>query len=691
LQETSACNEIRIPPLAPYMTSSMVDGAEVAKTPSDSTWDPVVAATEATRHVEAAAAAAKNSAERIAAAAQETADTGVVAAWKTAELLAITAQTSADQLSVIAQNSADQVLRKQQEVADAADEFAGATVDQFAATADAVESAASKMWDAMEAALSAPLFTDEFDGCLQEDRTGQASSSEHEMFTEDNNLLLPVRLCMTSSDCLCFRSMEVEWDQGAGERQLWSSHVEPICSWYEAEKVLPSNAVNIRVRFKTHAVTSSYVNKVDRRNDCQWVKAGYGLIPEEIWLRKDEAKRKAAIDLTFELRGTLSDCHVWRAWNVARGMQHPPEAWESWEEVSSRPQRKMKFKVLRAAAVVCSMPSTDQENNPLENLSIACKRLVAAAKALQEARRETLAKLQDIDEKLTGQWVAVNSGNTIGAGLAVASAALLIVAPPVGAAGAAGLGIGSAAACTASTAGDVVSDQVMMADLRHILADDDANTLIVAELQREWLQARDRAGSELKASGRDLEEMSLEELGQLGLHGVRVGLAVAHTIVTAAIGVPNAQLVAAEASLLGSRALPIAARFLSVAGAVVSVGAAAHGWATTKSLQGTVRKRLQDITRSMLMTERWLAGMNELECPICLSRIELSDDVRGCKGSWHYSHSACLEQWVAKCSSGSREAACPVCCGPLAPHTGILEMLIADDMCRAMDDMAAPK
>lgn len=672
----------------------MVNGAEVAKTASNITWDPVVAATEATRHVEAAAAAAKNSAERIAAAAQETADTGAVAAWKTAEMLALTAQTRADQLSVIAQNSADQVLRKQQEVAEAADEFAGATVDQLAATADVVESAASKMWDAVGVALSTSIFTEDHDACLREDRTREASSSEHAILTvddESDHMLLPVRLCMTSSDCLCFRSMEVEWDQGSGERQLWSSHVDPVCSWYEAEKVLPSTAVNIRVRFKTHAVTSSYINKVDRQNECRWVKAGYGLIPEEMWLRQDEEKRRAAIDHTFELRGALGDCHVWRTWNAARGLQLHPEAWESWEDATSRPQRKMRFKVLQAARVACSMPSAAAEKNPLENLSIACKRLVAAAKALQEARRATLARLQSIDEKLTGQWVAVNSGNTIGAGLAVASAALLIVAPPVGAVGAAGLGVGSAAACTASTAGDVVADQVMMADLRHILADDDANTLIVAELQREWLQARDRAGSELKASGKDLDEMSLEELGQLGLHGVRVGLAVAHTIVTAAIGVPNANLVAAEASLLGSRALPIAARFLSVAGAVVSVGAAAHGWATTKSLQGTVRKRLQDITRSMLMTERWLAGMNELECPICMRRIELSDDVRGCKGSWHYSHSACLEQWVAKCSASSREASCPVCCGPLAPHTGILEMLIADDMCRAMDDMAAPK
>jgi len=401
-------------------------------------------------------------------------------------------------------------------------------------------------------------------------------------------------------------------------------------------------------------------------------------------------KSKAAIDLTFELRGALGDCHVWRIWNAARGRQHPPEAWECWEEPASRPQPKMRFKVLRAADVACSMPNAVLDNSPLENLSIACKRLVAAAKALQEIRRATLAKLQGIDEKLTGQWVAVNSGNTIGAGLAVASAALLIVAPPVGAVGAAGLGIGSAAACATSTAGDVVADQMMMADLRHILADDDANTLIVAELQREWLQARDIAGSELKASGREVDEMSLEELGHLGLYGARVGVAVAHTVVTVAIGVPNAHLLAAEASLLGSRALPIAARFLSVAGAVVSVGAAAHGWATTKSLQGTVRKRCQDITRSMLMTERWLASMNELECPICMNLIELSDDVRGCQGSCHYSHSACLEKWVPKCSAGSREASCPVCCGQLAPHTGILETLIADDMCRAMDDMSAP-
>ena len=70
-----------------------------------------------------------------------------------------------------------------------------------------------------------------------------------------------------------------------------------------------------------------------------------------------------------------------------------------------------------------------------------------------------------MDQRFTTQWAAVNSTNTLSAGLAVAGAAALFVAPPVGI----GLGIGSAVSGGAASAGDAAADSYLLAELRRIV------------------------------------------------------------------------------------------------------------------------------------------------------------------------------------------------------------------------------
>merc|ERR1712023_514986 len=68
----------------------------------------------------------------------------------------------------------------------------------------------------------------------------------------------PLVLRMTSSDQLTPCSMEIEWENGSGCRQHWSSHWHPLSSFFEAEKVLPCNVTDVSVCFKVQAVVKSF-------------------------------------------------------------------------------------------------------------------------------------------------------------------------------------------------------------------------------------------------------------------------------------------------------------------------------------------------------------------------------------------------------------------------------------------------
>mmetsp|Transcript_22300 Transcript_22300/g.51037 ORF Transcript_22300/g.51037 Transcript_22300/m.51037 type:complete len:606 (-) Transcript_22300:70-1887(-) len=494
----------------------------------------------------------------------------------------------------------------------------------------------------------------------------------------------PMRFRMCSSDFLAHRSMELEWDNGSGERQRWSSYMDPLSGWWEAEKVLPASATNVCVRFNVHVLTNSYrMPKYDRRRKCRPPKqvGSSDSDVEEIWFTGGRGQETGAVDATFELQGLPSECNVWRAWNAARGAGTPPE-WEFWEDEQSRPQTRSTLLVLEAADAACTPAQSLQSKEPLEHCATTTKRLVAAVKALQSVRRDVLSQLRNLDARFTGQWAAVNSTNTLSAGLAVAGAAALFVAPPVGI----GLGIGSAVSGGAASAGDAAADSILVAELRKCLVVADMSSFAVAELQQEWLQARDRAEGALKAAEQNGDWFTLKELGLKTSQGMQVGVAIAHTAVNIADQVVLGGTAAAETASIGVRAMPVAAKALGVVGAVISTGVAVHGWVSTKGLQETCRSRMDDAEQAMISTQRWLAAMSELECPICLGGVELNEEARCCSQSWHYAHAKCLADWERECQGARRCPTCPLCCGPLSSKSGVLEELIVQELQRHISD-----
>mmetsp|Transcript_62495 Transcript_62495/g.116157 ORF Transcript_62495/g.116157 Transcript_62495/m.116157 type:complete len:608 (-) Transcript_62495:41-1864(-) len=495
----------------------------------------------------------------------------------------------------------------------------------------------------------------------------------------------PMRFRMCSSDYLAHRSMELEWDNGSGERQRWSSYMDPLSGWWEAEKVLPASATNVCVRFNVHILTNSYrLPKYDRRRRCRSPKRVDSEEPEmeEIWFLGGRGPDTGAVDATFELQGLPSECNVWRAWNAARGRNTPAAEWEAWEDEQTKPKARSSLLVLEAADAACMPCQNLATNEPLQHCATTTKRLVAAVKALQSVRRDVLSQLRSLDDRMTGQWAAVNSTNTLSAGLAVAGAAALFVAPPVGI----GLGIGSAVSGGAASAGDAAADSIVVAELRKCLVVADMSSFAVAELQQDWLQARDRAEGALRAAEQNGDWFKLKELGLYTSQGMQVGVAIAHTAVNIADQVVLGGTAAAETASIGVRAMPVAAKALGVVGAVISTGVAVHGWVSTKSLQETCRSRMDEAEQSMISTQRWLAAMSELECPICLGGVELQEEARCCSQSWHYAHAKCLADWERECEAARRCPTCPLCCGPLSSKSGVLEELIVQELQRHISD-----
>ncbi len=50
-------------------------------------------------------------------------------------------------------------------------------------------------------------------------------------------------------------------------------------------------------------------------------------------------------------------------------------------------------------------------------------------------------------------------------------------------------------------------------------------------------------------------------------------------------------------------------------------------------IQDLVKARQTELASSLLETQRWLAAVSALECPVCLEQIALSDEVRRRKDS----------------------------------------------------------
>jgi len=410
----------------------------------------------------------------------------------------------------------------------------------------------------------------------------------------------PVRLRMASNDVLSRRSMEVEWESAVGKRQGWSSWDDPMCGFFDAEVLLPSDVTKITVRFKVRTIFRAFdVYKIDRGNNNSGFfkpKRGGDYIADvfnfrhastsDTFLSNGCATGLPGVDATFVLAGAVGFTHICWAWNAGR--DGPAEPWEFWEDEDTRPSKQL-LAALKAA------DKASKSCTPGENLESDCakayRRFVAAVKALQQVRRETISKMNLTDQQLTGQWVAVNSVNTISAGLGIASVVASLLAPAMGI----GLGISSAVAGIGATVGDIIADKTKLWELRQQMSLYAWNTAAVSELYEVWM----RESRRLYEVGRPvvMEHFSLDCIGLMSAQGVRV---------------------AAGVATVGARGSVVAGRVLGAAGAFVSTGIALHGWATAKTLQRAVRQRHDQLAASTLFTEHWLANMNEPECPVFL-------------------------------------------------------------------------
>mmetsp|Transcript_124086 Transcript_124086/g.247171 ORF Transcript_124086/g.247171 Transcript_124086/m.247171 type:complete len:411 (+) Transcript_124086:71-1303(+) len=348
-------------------------------------------------------------------------------------------------------------------------------------------------------------------------------------------------------------------------------------------------------------------------------------------------------------------------------------SWEFWDGNVPLPESAIHPEVLQVADKVA--PHSAGAGNPLEYYTNTTMRLIAAAKELQDIRRSSLQLLHSLDKLQTNQWVAVNSTNTLSAGLGIASAVSMFVLPPAGIA----LGIGSAAVGGAAATGDTIGDRVALGELRGQIMRETWNSLAVAELEREWLQACDAATEAVRAAvGKD-SNLPLTEAGLLGASVVS-GLAGAGMAAKVAVDALEASSGSGTAAVAGAaRLAPVMARVFGVASAVLSTGIAVHGWSTTRSFQATLRERAEAVESAILLTQRWLAGVGELECSICLCNIEGSESVVRCH-TWHYIHARCHQQWVHECRSHQREAVCPLCTGRVSEEMQPLQDFLMDDI-----------
>mmetsp|Transcript_18219 Transcript_18219/g.32014 ORF Transcript_18219/g.32014 Transcript_18219/m.32014 type:complete len:529 (+) Transcript_18219:54-1640(+) len=476
--------------------------------------------------------------------------------------------------------------------------------------------------------------------------------------------LPPLRLRMVSADVLCIRSMEVEWKDVTGACHTWSSWDDAQNGWYEAEKLLPSSAREVKVRFKVQGLGGPWdVCRVDRHRGKCWVtsKDGRSNKKEVIRIRSQGQTTSDAVDAVFELKGPMHGCWVNRAWNAANASSER-EFWEYWRD-GSRPAQEESPLTLQAAdgaapSSYClqSAPSLACYDDGQIRLICSMKRMCAASKELLKVHSRTVQGLRSLDDNITGQWVGANVGTTTSAGLGIASAVLLFLAPPVGL----GIGIGSAVTGGLTWAGDSVADKFTESQIKRQLSEDAREAFVVAELLREWMSCQESIGA-AAAGTKPLD--STEPCGAAGLWAmspVDAGLMAGVAAQSTGSGATN---LARTAANVGAAAT-VAAQVLGVAGALIGTGLAVRGWSTTKSNQLTVRAKIEELLLRILQVQHLIAAVDRLECPICLDPVTLADEVRHCCDFQHCFHAQCLEQ--RRQSLGIEGAdCCPVCTGPM--------------------------
>lgn len=443
--------------------------------------------------------------------------------------------------------------------------------------------------------------------------------------------------------------MEVEWEDGTGERQKWSSW-QPSwdSSWYGAEKLLPSGVYDISVRFKMHVPGGPWpVLKVDHDEErsamsCCNVPSG-DHVEEVIRFRSNEFSIAEGVDTTFELKGPATTCYLFRAWNAANSGTR--KDWEVWEDICSRPVHQSCSETLDAAD--SAAPLSVALGHPALYFKCTTKRMCGALRALLNVHRETLHGLLELDHQFTSQWVGANVGNTTSASLGIASAVWLFVALPVGI----GLGVGSAVTAGVTWAGDVLADRAHHSTLRKQLSRDLSSAFVVSELVKEWVQAQQTLGS----SGKQELSLTVSRVATpahptAADHAIDGGLAAGSVVNGAA-----AHIVAGASQVAG------------IAGALIQTGVAIRGWTSMNSGQQIVRDKIRDMSCRILQIQHLLAAVDRLECDICSDSITLADDVRRCKDKFHCFHARCIER-VVRLGKGH----CPNCSAELSAERELM-------------------
>merc|ERR1712232_540991 len=104
-----------------------------------------------------------------------------------------------------------------------------------------------------------------------------------------------------------------------------------------------------------------------------------------------------------------------------------------------------------------------------------------------------------------------------------------------------------------------------------------------------------------------------------------------------------------------------------------------HGWTSTKALQAAVRERIESAETSIFLAQRWLAGVSDLECPICLCAVIHDELSRRCH-TWHYCHNSCYQQWEDECARHARDPLCSLCNGPMMDEASTLQEFLTQDI-----------
>ncbi|CAJ1331370.1 unnamed protein product, partial [Effrenium voratum] len=237
-------------------------------------------------------------------------------------------------------------------------------------------------------------------------------------------------------------------------------------------------------------------------------------------------------------------------------------------------------------------------------------RLVAAAEVLLAVRQRTLRALEELNEQLTKQWFRVNSGNTVAAGLAVASFGSLFVAPPMGVA----LGASSAAMGLGSRTGDAVAEADKGRSLAKLMEVDSTEQLAFESVESELRCVLARAAAAAK------QRQTAPKAAALAAYAQTANLVL----------VRSAKYIAL--SQAGAEGVALAGRLLGGVGAGLAVGVAVHGWSTLKPMQKLVKEKIDEIQRSMEYLEGLRKQMcSALVCPGCGEALSFGrEDLRRC-------------------------------------------------------------